>query len=346
MTEHATTPKELHRSRSDRYLAGVCGGLADYFELHPAFFRVGFVVLLLLGGAGLLAYIAAVLVIPDEGHDDSIAAEALRDRDRPWAAIGLGLIALAGLALLSHATYWPSGNVAFGLLLIAGAVILWAQRRSGAKPAPGSPTVATSTDEPTLRRRAFPLGVVALGLLVAAAGILALLDQAGVDIRWDVAAAVGAVLLGVAAVVAAFFRLRVGGVLVLAILLGATAVAAATIDIHIGEGIGDRSYHPSSVAALQRDYSLGIGDLQVDLSRMQLPAGETRVDASVGIGHLLVVLPRDASVRVDGDVSIGDSRVLGANREDAVDPVAGSGRRIILKADVGMGQLVVERAVR
>jgi phage shock protein C len=53
MTEHATgTPQAspLRRSRSDRTLAGVCGGLAAYFELHPAVFRVAFVVLTLMGG--------------------------------------------------------------------------------------------------------------------------------------------------------------------------------------------------------------------------------------------------------------------------------------------------------
>ena len=66
-------------------LAGVCGGLARYFGIHPAFYRVGFVVLALIGGAGILIYLAAALVIPDEGKEDSIASAALRERrDRPW----------------------------------------------------------------------------------------------------------------------------------------------------------------------------------------------------------------------------------------------------------------------
>ena len=52
-------------------LAGVSGGLARYFEIHPAVFRVGFVVLTLLGGAGILIYAAAALVMPDEGKEDS-----------------------------------------------------------------------------------------------------------------------------------------------------------------------------------------------------------------------------------------------------------------------------------
>src|SRR5215210_4529035 len=89
-TVEGPTIKRLERSRSDRMLAGVCGGLASYFEIHPAFYRVGFVVLTLLGGAGIIIYLAAALVIPDEGREDSIAEEVLRQRsDRPWPLIGL-----------------------------------------------------------------------------------------------------------------------------------------------------------------------------------------------------------------------------------------------------------------
>ena len=100
--------RRLQRSRSDRKVAGVSGGLARYFEIHPAVFRVGFVVLTLLGGAGILIYAAAALVMPDEGKEDSIATAALRNRrDRPWPLIGLGLLAVAGAVLLSRVTLWP-----------------------------------------------------------------------------------------------------------------------------------------------------------------------------------------------------------------------------------------------
>src|SRR5712691_1318017 len=133
MTEHITEQpavKRLDRSRSDRMLAGVCGGLARYFDIHPAFYRVGFVVLTLLGGAGVLIYTVAALVIPDEGKTESIASEALRERrDRPWPVIGLGLLLVAGAVLLSRATLWPHGDVAWVLVLLAGAMIVWTQRR-------------------------------------------------------------------------------------------------------------------------------------------------------------------------------------------------------------------------
>ena len=134
MTEHAidqTAVKRLERSRSNRMLAGVCEGLARYFDLNPAFYRVGFVVLTLLGGAGILIYLAAVLVIPEEGKPDSIAADALRGRrERPWPLIGVALIGVAAAVLLSRATLWPQGDAAWVLVLLAGAVILWTQRSS------------------------------------------------------------------------------------------------------------------------------------------------------------------------------------------------------------------------
>src|SRR5437867_9179708 len=114
--------KRLERSRSDRMLAGVCGGLARYFDIHPAFYRVGFVVLTLLGGAGILIYAAAVLVIPDEGKEDSVATAALRDRrERPWPLIGLALVAVAVVSLLSRATLWPHGDAWLLLLKIGRA---------------------------------------------------------------------------------------------------------------------------------------------------------------------------------------------------------------------------------
>ena len=128
MTEHIThTPstKRLERS-SDRMLAGVSTGLGRYFDLNPAFFRLGFVVLTLLGGAGILVYLAAVLVIPDEGKEQSIAEEALAQRrERPWPLIGLGLTAVALAVLVSRASVWHAAGAGWVLVLLAGLAILW-----------------------------------------------------------------------------------------------------------------------------------------------------------------------------------------------------------------------------
>lgn len=58
--------KRLYRSRTDRQLAGVCGGLANYLEIDPTMIRIAFVLLALFGGPGLLLYIIMALVVPEE----------------------------------------------------------------------------------------------------------------------------------------------------------------------------------------------------------------------------------------------------------------------------------------
>ena len=57
----------LRRSRSDRMLAGVCGGLGNFFGIDPLWFRLGFVIAAIPGGVpGFLAYLICWIVIPQE----------------------------------------------------------------------------------------------------------------------------------------------------------------------------------------------------------------------------------------------------------------------------------------
>lgn len=58
-------PRKLYRSRIDRVFGGVCGGLADYFGIDVSLVRLAFVLLFLLGGHGLLAYIILWIVVPE-----------------------------------------------------------------------------------------------------------------------------------------------------------------------------------------------------------------------------------------------------------------------------------------
>ncbi len=58
--------KRLFRSTADRRIAGVCGGIGEYFGIDPTMVRIGWVVFCLLGGSGVLAYILCALIIPEE----------------------------------------------------------------------------------------------------------------------------------------------------------------------------------------------------------------------------------------------------------------------------------------
>ena len=60
--------KKLYKSSMDKKLAGVCGGLAEYFNIDSTLVRLGWVVFGLLGGSGLLAYIIAAIIMPDRPY--------------------------------------------------------------------------------------------------------------------------------------------------------------------------------------------------------------------------------------------------------------------------------------
>jgi phage shock protein C len=299
-TVEGPTIKRLERSRSDRMLAGVCGGLASYFEIHPAFYRVGFVVLTLLGGAGLLIYIAAALVMPKEGEAESVASAALRDRrDRPWPLIGLGLLTVGGAVLLSHASLWPHGDAWF-VLLIAGGAILWVTRHAPkGEAATTDPTKLAAADSHRIRR------------------------------------------------VFAWIAITVGSLLALVLL--AAAIFAAVVHVHVGRGVGDRSYAVAGLQDLRHNYRLGIGSLRLDLSGVRFPAGETHVGTRVDVGKIDVIVPSDVALQVHGDAQFGQVDILGSmvdghNVNQSLDQ---HGKRVlVLDAHVGAGDLRVTRAVR
>lgn len=56
--------KKLYRSESNRMIAGVCGGIAEYFDIDPTLVRLGFVLFCLAGGSGVPVYLIAAIVIP------------------------------------------------------------------------------------------------------------------------------------------------------------------------------------------------------------------------------------------------------------------------------------------
>ena len=75
----------LRRSYDDHILGGVAGGLARYFGVDATIVRIAFAVLVVFGGAGIPLYLAGLLLIPEEGSDQSIAGsliESLQSRSR------------------------------------------------------------------------------------------------------------------------------------------------------------------------------------------------------------------------------------------------------------------------
>jgi phage shock protein C len=59
-------PKRLFKSRTNKIIAGVCGGLAEYFDVDPVIMRVLFVLLAFFGGSGFVLYVACAIIMPKQ----------------------------------------------------------------------------------------------------------------------------------------------------------------------------------------------------------------------------------------------------------------------------------------
>lgn len=117
------TPR-LHRSATDRVVAGVCGGIAEYVGVDPSLVRLAFVVGTLWGGIGMFVYIVLAIVLPvnQEGP-----APAVFSAERSHALAGMVLVVLGGLLLAGNMgwTPWLSWNLFWPVVLIlAGAGLL------------------------------------------------------------------------------------------------------------------------------------------------------------------------------------------------------------------------------
>ncbi len=148
-----STPASKHfkRSSTDKVLAGVCGGLGEYFTLDPTIIRIIFVLATFFGGFGLLLYIILALLVPADNQDPAepienvrqaaaqmgkvVEERAVRVRDevakqkqggRGWA--GLLLILVGALFLLGNyglldwfdvARLWPILLIILGLIVIS-----------------------------------------------------------------------------------------------------------------------------------------------------------------------------------------------------------------------------------
>lgn len=356
-------PRRLVRVDEGRWLGGVAAGLGRYFDVNPLVYRIAFAALAFAGGTGILLYLAAWLVIPAEGNEDSTAVQALREhRDRPWLLLGVGLLLFTAVLVVSESDLWTGiGNIWLAALLGGTALLWWhlAHRDDGQaeeRPDPPEPeavgTTTTAVAPPRPKRQRKPsLTAPVLGALLAVAGtlgLLAVVDAYEVDL--DLALALAVAIVGAAIAVGAFTGFRVGGLIALGLVLLGGFAFAASLPVSLSAGVGDKIERPLDVAALERSYEYGIGDYELDLRNVELAKGETPVDVSLGIGALVVTVPEDVAVEVDAHAGAGEVLVLGssddgigADRETRIAGPNPDSPTLVLDASVGFGQIEIRR---
>lgn len=189
---------------------------------------------------------------------------------------------------------------------------------------------------------------VGLGLVLVAAGVLWLLHAADVlDLPYRVAIGLLLALIGLV-IVATPGRHALLALAGLVVLLAGLPALVVDEDVLSG-GVGEAREAPSSPEELE-PYRHGVGKLTVDLSGLELEEGErVTVEASLGVGELVVLVPRLVDVSVEAHVGIGNAEVLGETEagvavylEEPVPPA--DEPDLVLELDVGLGNLRVERA--
>jgi phage shock protein C len=133
--------KKFYRSRTERMIGGVCGGLAEYFNIDPTVVRLAAVALTLAGGSGVLAYLIFWLVVPqqplnlsgdEKKPESSGSGESSVDRESTDAGTAalffgvlltvLGFLFLVGnfisFAWLSFSRLWPLILIAIGIIIV------------------------------------------------------------------------------------------------------------------------------------------------------------------------------------------------------------------------------------
>ena len=121
--------KRIIRSRKDRIISGVCGGFAEYFSLDPSLIRLAWIFFTIFGGSGIIAYLLAMIVIPDEysasQYDRNDVTPQKNDKTILWGA----LLVFVGLILffmhndlldLIWTRFWDSGINMFLAIVILG----------------------------------------------------------------------------------------------------------------------------------------------------------------------------------------------------------------------------------
>jgi len=133
--------KRLYRSRKEKMIGGVCGGLAEYFDIDPVLVRILFVVAVFAGGSGILAYIICWIIIPEQPYivsttpptpptqpDQGQAAPPVHQQvdHKGSMSAGVILIIIGGLFLAHNfipffhfRDFWPILLILLGLAILS-----------------------------------------------------------------------------------------------------------------------------------------------------------------------------------------------------------------------------------
>jgi phage shock protein PspC (stress-responsive transcriptional regulator) len=357
-----TARRRLSRRVDHRMVAGVAGGLADATETDAVWWRLAFVVLTVAGGLGVLTYLLLWWLIPRADLPRS-AGQRFSARFLPDAPswIGVGLL-MAGAVLLSAQLGLWTPSVAWAFLLIGIGIVLYrreAERTGREQPAaaawqpmstePWSPSTQTEVIRPPKPRRERALvGWLSFGLALVVGGVMWALHDAG-SADLSLAQILGAPLavLGAGLLLVSFVG-RGRWTILPALLLVPPALVASLIHVPLDGVWADRTLTPHTAAGIGTSFEQSGNRLVFDFTKLEPGEHPSPITANMGIGEVLVIVPKGMPLTIHSEVGAGSLRPLGGSelgglgventsRVEGADPLV-----MDVQIDIGSFELYVE----
>lgn len=316
---------ELTRSTDDSMVAGVSTGIARHFDIDPIIVRVAFVALTVVGLAGLILYLGLWFLLPYADGRKSVAAGwfGLDEREPEFRTVGLVLTGVLAAASVFGDTGWFWGGPVWAILIFL--TLFWlvvVLPRRGRAVAEGTSADGLLEDTPgpvaAKRPRQAPVlfGLTACVAAVVLGGLWLYGELGDVEIGHRTYLATALVVVGLGAVVGAFWGRSAGliavGIILVPILSLSGALPSGTV--------GDQRHRPGLGSELDASYSHGIGRFELDLGALGDPqdvaalTGRTvRVDT--GIGETVVMVPEGLPVTVQAELDAGEIDIFGDSVE-------------------------------
>ncbi len=155
---------------------------------------------------------------------------------------------------------------------------------------------------------------------------------------------IGLTIVGLALVIGAWFG-RARGLIALGVILVPIVIASPLAELDVSGSVGERNLEVASAADMAPLYELGIGSMVLDLSRVDFNGQTVETSAEVGIGELIVLVPRGVSVVASGEAGMGEvdlfgrtSSGVGVDRSESRDGDAGT---LVIDLSIGIGTVEV-----
>lgn len=377
------TVADLTRSSDDRMLAGVCGGAGRHLDIDPVIVRIVLGTLTIFGLAGVIVYVAAWLLVPEEPGPDGVARESIAKRTLHLGANEeqirvLGLIAAVIIAIASAASMvggaWHSPFPYVALAAVGGLWWLFVRPRQEAAPeltaSSAHPTVGATVTSGVTAVPATPEGqqrwiyppvpprprnprhdggrLTLISLCMAAMAVAGVWIYSIVRQPADAAIYPGAALGVIAAGTLVGSLVGNGRPLIPFGLV--TALVLVVVAGLPSLTVGERTFAPVAASQVRDSYSLGVGRTELDLrdvTDVDALDGRT-ITIDQGVGEIDVALPVGLDVDLESSVRAGEIRALGRTRSGTRvsydhDDPVDDGPRITLVLDQTVGEIEVTR---